>query len=358
MNRVVVYPYIVPDANWLRLAALYWDRVYRLTSRKAPADPEDFQQLNGGLGGFLESVYPEDFRVTYEFKNWLMKDKPHLSSSAIAGHPSNYFEMFDDKLPTKGITDFLIRQKLIQKPGVRTKSTARKRARAGDVKGTILVREDVALHYFSMAAARIAEKKNADLFAESQEFTLSPLFYSARVLQGNVTLKTLEAYVPQRLGTLPISQVAEIRGRLGEARLKYQNEIQSLTQQFAKVGSKGELKSLEQKITNIAKERIESTRKSYKLVKLNVIAQTIGLSCAPLGLVTWVGSALGIGVFVPASILAGLALGGAKILIDREKGKLEKEKAGWSYALELARTETEDKLQGPAGDEFRRSRRQ
>jgi hypothetical protein len=344
MNTVVVYPYIVPDTNWLRLAGLCWDKVYRLTSRKAPSDPEQLQELNSGLGSLLESVYPEDFRVTTEFKTWLMQEKPHLSSSATTGHPSNYFAMFDDKLPTKEITDFLIRHKLTQKLGARSKSGAGKTAGGAPGKGNILVRQDVALHYFSMAAAQIAEKKNADLFGEHQEFTLSSLFYSTRALQGNVTLKTLEAYVPQDLGKLPIPQVAELRGRLGEARLKYQSEIQSLTQQFAKVGSEGELKNLEEKITSIAKERIEATRKSYHLVNLNVAAQVIGLSFAPLGLLTWVGSALGIGVFAPASILAGVALGGAKLLIEREKGKLEKDKVGWSYALELERVDTGEKL--------------
>jgi hypothetical protein len=252
--------------------------------------------------------------------------------------------MFDDKLPTKEITDFLIRRKLIQKPGARTKSGAGKTASAAPGKGNVLVREDVALHYFSMAAARIAEKKNADLFGEHQEFTLSPLFYSTRTLQGKVTLKTLEAYVPKDLGKLPIPQVAELRARLGEGRLKYQSEIQLLTQQFAKVGSEGELRNLEQKITDIAKERIEATRKSYDLVNLSVATQVLGLSFAPLGLLTWVGSALGIGMFAPASILAGVALGGAKLLIEREKGKSEKEKVGWSYALELERTDTEDNL--------------
>ena len=205
------------------------------------------------------------------------------------------------------------------------------------------MREDVALHYFSMAAALVAEKKNADLFAEHQEFTLSPLFYTSRALQANVTMNALEAHVPENLATLPISQIGEIRARLAEGRLKYQSEIQSLTQQFAKVASERELKSLESKITHLAQERIESTRKSYRLVNLNVLAQTIGLSCAPLGVLTGVGCALGIGVFAPASILAGLALGGAKLLIDREKGKLEREKAGWSYALELEGVES-DKL--------------
>jgi hypothetical protein len=76
MNTVVVYPYIVPDGNWLRLAALCWDKVYRLTSRKAPSDPEELQELNSGLGGLVESVYPEDFRVTSEFKPGSSRKSP------------------------------------------------------------------------------------------------------------------------------------------------------------------------------------------------------------------------------------------------------------------------------------------
>ncbi len=333
MNTVVVYPYIVPDAGWLKLAALCWDKVYRLTSRKAPADPEGVEEFNHKLGGFLESLYPENYRVTHDFKSWLMHGGTKLSTSATAGHPSNYFAMFDDKLPTEGIADYLVKHNLLRARGAQPKGSAKRIATRASSKGNILVREDIALHYLSMAAASVAADKNADLFAESQEFTLSPIFYTARVLQANVAARTLEAYVPHELSKLPLAQIADIRSHMGEARLKYQSDIQSVCQEFTKVASAGELKNLERRITDVAKQRIESTRKAYALVKLNVVTQAIGLSCAPLGVLTWVGSALGIGILAPASILAGLALGGAKLLIDREKGKLEKEKGGWSYAL-------------------------
>lgn len=335
MNAVIVYPYIVPDADWLKLAALCWDKVYRLTSRKAPADPEGVQELNRALGGFLEPLYPEDYRVTSDFKSWLMHGGAKLSPSATAQHPPNYFAMFDDKLPTEGITDYLVKRNLVRARGAQPEGSAEKISTPASPKGNILVREDIALHYLSMAAAKVAADKNADLFAERQEFTLSPIFYTARVLQANVAAKTLEAYVPHDLSTLSLGRIADIRSHMGEARLKYQSDIQSLCQEFAKVASAGELKNLERRITDVAKQRIESTRKAYELVKLNVVTQVIGLSYVPLGVLTWMGSALGIGIFAPASILAGLVLGGAKILIEREKGKLDMEKGGWSYALEV-----------------------
>ena len=39
MNTVVYYPYVHPPAEWLRVAALCWDKVYELTGPRIPEDP-------------------------------------------------------------------------------------------------------------------------------------------------------------------------------------------------------------------------------------------------------------------------------------------------------------------------------
>ncbi len=338
MNCVVVYPYIVPDTRWLKLAALCWDTVYRLTSREAPPDPQEIQDLNGALGRFLEALYPEDFSaVGTDFKKWLVYGKGKHAPPAISRHPDDYFAMFTDKLPVnKSIMRFLVNNDLIRPRRRGSPASVLRRGLGALGLGDTLVREDIALHYLSLVASKMAEKRKADLFAETSEFT-DAVFYTSRVARSDVATAILTAHLPEDLPALALERIAELRSELATGRLKFQKDVQSLVDEYSAVASEGELEKVRGTIIAIAKERIEQTRRAYRLTKLSTVVKTIGVSLAPPALLTTVASALGIGLFTPASIGAALALFGAQTLSELKKAKLEKEKAAWSYVLNVER---------------------
>jgi len=76
MNTVIYYPFINPRPEWLKLAALCWDKVYRLTpSGEQPSDPDVIKELDEALGGILETVPVRDVvdldSVLDQFVPWL-----------------------------------------------------------------------------------------------------------------------------------------------------------------------------------------------------------------------------------------------------------------------------------------------
>jgi hypothetical protein len=243
--------------------------------------------------------------------------------------------MFTDKLPVnRTVAEFLVRNELIRpRPGGLPTSLLRRGLGALGL-GDSLVREDIALHYLSLVASRMAEKKNADLFAETSEFTRT-VFYSARVARSDVATAVLSAYLPKDLGALPPSRIAELRSELAAGRLRFQKDVQSLVDEYSPVPSEEELQRLRASMIAIAKERIEQSREAYRLTRISAAIKTFGVSLTPPALLTTVASALGIGIFLPAAIGSTLALFGAQTLIDLKKARLEREKAAWSYVLKV-----------------------
>jgi hypothetical protein len=74
MTSVIVYPYIVPNFEWLKTAALLWDKVHRINSEFSPGDPPEVQKLDSAVRGFLKSeeVTAElGYAALRVFEDWL-----------------------------------------------------------------------------------------------------------------------------------------------------------------------------------------------------------------------------------------------------------------------------------------------
>jgi hypothetical protein len=48
-------------------------------------------------------------------------------------------------------------------------------------------------------------------------------------------------------------------------------------------------------------------------------------------------SALGVGIFAPAGIVAAISLAGAGLLVERDEASSEWDKSPWSYVLDAAK---------------------
>jgi hypothetical protein len=84
MNTVVYYPYLWPTPEWIRVAALCWEKVYLVGRRTGygVAFPEVIDSLNSQLGGMLDTslsmndLFDEDLMV--RFKAWVTANEAAL----------------------------------------------------------------------------------------------------------------------------------------------------------------------------------------------------------------------------------------------------------------------------------------
>ncbi|GHO97418.1 hypothetical protein KSF_112910 [Reticulibacter mediterranei] len=86
MNTVVYYPHIYPTTEWLKIAALCWDKVYRLRPHGWRHDPQTIQNLNNALGGLLVDIDLEkaaDLEVQRQFEQWIDARGEKLKTGAL-----------------------------------------------------------------------------------------------------------------------------------------------------------------------------------------------------------------------------------------------------------------------------------
>jgi hypothetical protein len=89
---------ISPDVDWLKTAALCWDRVYRMTSKPAPSDPPDVQRIASELGDFLHDIYPEQYQPgpsELDLHQWL---RQQVAAERVQTS-TEMIELFADKVP-------------------------------------------------------------------------------------------------------------------------------------------------------------------------------------------------------------------------------------------------------------------
>jgi hypothetical protein len=196
---------------------------------------------------------------------------------------------------------------------------------------TCLLPKVIAVSYLSLIARLIGNEQRADLFAEEPE--AARIVVTAQTnLCAKVASTTLQAYLPSEL---TVSKIVELRSHAEEDRLRYQSAIASIVEQVQKVTSVSEVEKIAERAERLARQRIEQTEKKYNQAKVGGIVKLLGVSLGPPGLATFVASALGLGVFMPAAIGAAICLAGAELLSNREKAKNEREATDWSYVFRV-----------------------
>jgi hypothetical protein len=326
MTSVIVYPYIVPDLAWLKVAALLWDKVHRISSEFSPGDPVEVQELIARIPDFLVSEEVTGnlgSAARSVFEEWLKTHHKGLSDSA------DWMTVYPDKFVDASV-ELLCRYRLIRDAD---------RPQWHEVTPEHLIRsaksyrlpKAVAVHYLSVIASILAERNSLDLFAEERGSAQTSI--SSRYNVGTVATTTLEAYLPKEL-TLP--KIVELRESFGQERLNYQTAIASVVDEMEKLSSVGELNQVAKRAEDLAKMRIEQTKKKYDQAKVGSIVKTLGVSLAPPGLATCVASLLGLAVWAPAAIGAAICLVGAEFLSTRDKAKAERDTSNWAYVFRVA----------------------
>ncbi|MDT4965383.1 MAG: hypothetical protein QOJ64_120 [Acidobacteriota bacterium] len=387
MNTVIYYPYIHPPLEWLRLSALCWDKVYRMTTWDAPSDPDEIRELDEVLGGILEPIdvseIAKDKQVESSFVRWVRDRQKRLRAEPLSNGMSAAIDVHISKMLGPGGSNYLgflynlnlIRDlRLVEGHSISQRlrslfKSARDSKRESDaeliawldskdeerrrelkfapaetaserdeaLRGQVVsVDRDIGLHFLSLCASKAAKDGNRDLAADGEVFT-DTVFYDYRALRGEVASSVLQAYLPSNVCSLEPIRIAEFRADSGPQRLKYQKEIQAVCREFSEVSSEGELAKIKDRIVSLAQERVEDTKQIYRRAKLDIVVKSIGISVTPPALATYIASALGVGIFAPAGIVAALSIFIATRLIEWDKAKLEKKSSAWSYVLDSAK---------------------
>jgi hypothetical protein len=331
MRSGVYYPYFLPPVEWVKTAALCWDEVML----PAPAEvapppwdwPEELRTINGALEGFLQQVgwHHPSAESEDHFASWAAD---RAATETQAGN-AEWMPLFTEKFRPEG--DLI--------PHLADLGLARPTFGGNSLQDAarIDLRRDVALGYVAICASECAESGGGDLAADGAIFT-EPVLYSRQALRGDVAHAVLEANLPANVGGLDIAQIGEIRSEMRASRLEYHAEITALVEQLTKgVSSEANFSKVRNDIVEIATQRVEETRRTYSRAKVDVAVKALTVSLAPPALATWLASSLGIAIFAPAGLAAGLALLGKKLLSDLQAAKEQRASSPWSYVLESAK---------------------
>jgi hypothetical protein len=199
----------------------------------------------------------------------------------------------------------------------------------------IELHEDAALHYLSLCASQAANDAKRDLVADGVNF-MDAVFYDYAIA-GEVGTTVLQAYLPEDFLSLEPARIAEFRQEFAVQRLEYQSAVQEIVADYTGVASEGELETVKGRIVDLAKQKVDDTQKTYQRANKRMALKAFGMTLTPPAIATFIGSALGIGIFAPAGIVAAASLFGAGLLIDHEEAKSERDNSPWSYVLDAAK---------------------
>ncbi len=203
MTSVVVYPYIVPDFEWLKTAALLWDTVHRIGSGFSRGDPPELQDFQLRIPNLLQTRHVEDLAINPgshvfrdPFETWL---KIHYKDMVARGELSQSAEwttVYPDKFVDSSV-ELLCKYRAIrdaQRPEVLDATPQNLIANAREY----LVPKAIAVHYLAVIASVFGERERADLFSEETEPAETAISSRSATI-GRVATTVLEAHLPENL---------------------------------------------------------------------------------------------------------------------------------------------------------------
>jgi hypothetical protein len=295
------------------------------------------------------------------FDEWI---HDHADRLGVPGEPDSpearlvLFGIFRDKLPGGPISQRLIQRGLVHLHGdgleigqpLRPPATgpaspsalpnnspsqglSRRRVPRKPAAGTVFLPREVALHYLALCAADAASTMSTDLFAEDHTFASTALATPRH--RASLTTRLLRLYLPENLATVPFERILELRNDLSLARAKYQMAVQDLVTELLAVSSASEATRLEARAMALAADRVDYALTTYKRARTTVTLKALGATLLPAS-VSSLASMLGIGLFEPAALAAGVAAVTATYLSEKESARATFERDPWSYVGRVA----------------------
>lgn len=400
MNRIIYYPYTYPTIEWLKLAALYWKIVNTLTSKDSPEMPLDLRRTSEQLGDILKPIDVGDVTnedVGKEFLSWIDDEKDPSWKASQSDRLIRFTPTLRRKMPYSEIVRELARRGLLierthrstvkvpiwwhrygQLEPARNPSTFARdpwmddpdykeleriqdeaadaptpaeydngikkaeqfyRAHLVEVpteETFLYVDQQMISHYWAICASHYATEQGIDLIADGSNYTRS-IFNKAKALESEIALDTIEAYVPKNIEEIDTGKIVDFRNEHEIARVKFQKAIHDLTRDFSQTFSEKEFAYNKKILLEMAKERVEETTKTYRRAKIEICLKAFEFGFAPPAILTFIASALGIGIFAPAAIAASVGLFGVKVFLEHNKVKQTVKDSPWSYVLDSSK---------------------
>ena len=323
MNTVIYYPRIFPSPDWLKLAALCWDQVYRLVPsdwsyNPRIDDPQEVNELDRKLGGILRPfdtnlvVSPE---LDRRFIKWFKIYRANIEYE-------KQYRLYEREVPfyLRKVSERV--QALLKDEGYRTED------------GLIYPPAYIAQYYLSLCASYAVQRLRCDAVTNEQKFT--DIIFDSSPFYQQVATAVLQAYLPENLVTLRPERIRELRESKGKEMLKYQAAIQSLVDEYGKVASVGEYETVKRRIIAIATDEVEKIKQNFQHSNQRLVLKSFSVSLTPPALAASIASLLHIGIIAPVGIAAALSVFAVSILIDWNEAKSAKSDSPWSYVLNVA----------------------
>lgn len=331
MRSVLYFPYLSPEEEWLRSAALMWDDVYVFSTRRPRPWPDDIRRVDDALGGILrpqrldllgESIQASFWSWLDEFTAFRVDADTTPTATSIEAEAA-FEELYNDKF-TDALLGDLVRRGLARKQAIGNNAM-------------VSLPTDVVNYYLSACAGAFVDMfHKCDLFADSASCA-SVALRGRPSLTGSLSTALMNAHLPGNVATMPLDVLAAIRRDLAAERLELQNEIEKVVDSAARVSDPSDMADLQNTVTSLAEKQIQRTVAIYRRANSAAVMKSLGAALVP-GSISWIASMLGTSVFAPAAAAAGLALLGATFISDRRKANEEFGSSGWSYFSQVSRS--------------------
>jgi hypothetical protein len=363
------YPYIHfrSGDDWVKLAALYWDELYRIV----PNDdqPEDSNvisdfRVQGGIeqGGFVKAVWPgrgsevvsaafEEFingnrkRIAYykltNKAKWPPTPSEWLSRCGEAEAETKLARVFYGKL-SEGLRKILVDESLAEDHPNDLELWMN--PKLAFVFMTALAEEIAQAHGFQpltdsvvgqIAVNGCTPKRLGELLL-GEVPQRSATATEAEAILANIAISN---HVPADISKMDVSEIIDFRRQNLAALVGFRDWVHSLTQSWdwlQGIKDNGTLNDrLRERYKVEMEPRIEALKSEMRVQKVKTALATIGISIAIPAAVNPIAGLFGVTADQTFGDIAGIALGLDSVLVDSQKGLLESQNKQGAYLLRL-----------------------
>lgn len=337
MRKAFYYDRAIPPENWLKLTSLLWDQIWispivedQLRSTELfPERKDDFlTKLYTADSNIFDTSFPE---AEKERANKILRGDDLEAHKALVMKYANEMKRKDI---TPADVDEVSRLIDTIKVSIDNKDLKTAQRLNEELKKRHeLFRKrllDKAEHpHMGIYHARFKELyPQLDYFFEKEQS-----FKEYLSNNKEITLISVDAFLPAKLSTLSIGQIMEFRDKTKSQRFRFRKASEDILKEFVLTGSERDFNGTVERFQNILNEELDVLNKTYRKCKIDAVSQAMKIFA--VSSLSHLLSMADIGIFQPAMIISSLAFSGAQGLASFEKGKADISKSPWGYLLSL-----------------------
>ena len=366
--KALYYPFIhFKDDRWLKLSALYWDRMGRIVPREYTRKDSDTVRA---LGDFIENLHPgwvgpsfgrrfTEFVVQYGPR---LREKYDVSRSAQwpvaaesrrppkAGGPSGSDPrlsfVFYEKMP--GDVRRVMLESQIARPDKQDPRWIGMHPTLADVYMTALADQlageyglypltDEPMDHLSVGGSKLERLTQAAL----GDVDLVSADASETEIETATVFVAFESVVPADISSLPVERILAFREKYPTERARFQKRVASFIKAREWLNEIQQPKVLARHIQSEfdkeMKPELQELREKHREIGIETVQGVLAMQITVPLAVTQVAALLGVAANPIGSLVAGAALAAIPILRDRRKANRELKTSDVSYLMRVER---------------------